>query len=83
MITQHKSFTRAAKSLNMTQPAISFQVKQLEKKYQVELFTRSNRGVELTEAGEAFYDYCEKILAVYNDMESEMAKQADKNPHRK
>ena len=80
VITQSESFTKAAKILNLTQPAISFQIKQLEKKFQVKLFTRSNRGVKLTAAGETFYDYCEKILAVYNEMESSMADEASRMP---
>ncbi len=80
VITQSESFTKAAKILNLTQPAISFQIKQLEKKYQVKLFTRSNRGVKLTDAGETFYNYCEKILAVYNELETAMADEAHRVP---
>lgn len=74
VITQQESFTRAAKILNMTQPAISAQIKQLEKKYNVSLFDRSNSGVKLTDAGVIFYNYSEKILSVYKEMEAELTK---------
>ncbi|NLB88954.1 MAG: LysR family transcriptional regulator [Syntrophomonadaceae bacterium] len=73
-ITQAKSFTKAAKILNFTQPAISSQIKSLEQNFNVSLFERGNTGVRLTEAGKIFYDYGEKILAIYAEMEAEIAK---------
>lgn len=79
VIAQQESFTKAAKMLNMTQPAISAQIKQLEKKFKVTLFTRSNSGVKLTAAGDIFYDYSEKILAIYKELEDELSKQAQKD----
>jgi len=47
-----KSFTRAAEELHLTQAAISFQVRNLEKSLGVELFERRHRTLELTRAGE-------------------------------
>lgn len=73
-IAQVKSFTRAAKILNFTQPAISSQIKLLERHYNVELFERGSNGVKLTEAGRKFYEYGEKILALFYELESELAK---------
>lgn len=73
-ITQAKSFTKAAKILNFTQPAISSQIKSLEQNFNVSLFERGNTGVKLTEAGKKFYEYGEKILTIYSEMESEIAK---------
>ncbi len=73
-ITQAKSFTKAAKILNFTQPAISSQVKQLEENFNISLFERGNTGVRLTEAGKKFYEYGEKILAIYAELETEIAK---------
>lgn len=75
-IVQKESFTKAAKSLNFTQPAISAQIKQLENKYKVPLFERNNNGVKLTDAGKTFYEYGEKILALYEEMEIELSKNA-------
>ncbi len=73
-IAQAKSFTKAAKILNFTQPAISSQVKTLEQNLNVSLFERGNSGVKLTEAGRKFYEYGEKILVLYAEMEEEIAK---------
>lgn len=72
-IAQAKSFTKAAKILNFTQPAISSQVKMLEQNFNVALFERGNTGVKLTEAGRKFYEYGERILALYAEMEREIA----------
>ncbi|HEY4031716.1 MAG TPA: LysR substrate-binding domain-containing protein [Caulobacteraceae bacterium] len=48
---RHLSFTRAAEELNVTQAAISHQVKGLEDRLGVKLFRRSNRGLKLTDEG--------------------------------
>lgn len=72
-IAQAKSFTKAAKILNFTQPAISSQVKMLEQNFNVALFERCNTGVKLTDAGRKFYEYGERILALYAEMEREIA----------
>jgi DNA-binding transcriptional LysR family regulator len=69
LIVQKESFTKAARALNFTQPAISTQIKQLENKYDVVLFERNNNGVQLTEAGKIFHHYSLKILELYNEME--------------
>src|SRR5260221_8409245 len=51
---RHLSFTRAADELNVTQAAISHQVKALEERLGVRLFRRLNRALELTKAGETY-----------------------------
>jgi LysR family transcriptional regulator of beta-lactamase len=48
---RHLSFTRAAEELNVTQAAVSHQVKGLEARLKVKLFRRSNRGLQLTDEG--------------------------------
>jgi LysR family transcriptional regulator, regulator of gene expression of beta-lactamase len=50
---RHRSFTRAAEELCVTQAAISHQVKGLEDRLGVSLFRRSNRGLQLTDEGVA------------------------------
>ncbi len=78
-IAQAKSFTKAAKILNFTQPAISSQVKMLEQNFNVALFERGNTGVKLTEAGRKFYEYGERILTLYAEMEREIASISGQN----
>lgn len=73
-IAQVKSFTKAAKILNFTQPAISSQIKVLEQNYKVNLFERYSNGVKLTDAGRKFFEYGNKILAIHSEMEKEIAK---------
>ncbi|MHA6964514.1 LysR family transcriptional regulator [Zobellella denitrificans] len=53
---KYLSFTRAAEALCVTQAAISRQIRELEAHLGVELFKRTGRAVELTEAGTIFYD---------------------------
>ncbi|WP_409524309.1 LysR family transcriptional regulator [Nitrincola sp. MINF-07-Sa-05] len=53
---KYQSFTRAAEALCVTQAAISRQIRELEAYLGVELFNRSGRAVELTEAGSIFFD---------------------------
>ncbi|MDD5577195.1 MAG: LysR family transcriptional regulator, partial [Acidithiobacillus sp.] len=51
------SFTKAADTLHMTQPAVTFQVKQLEEQFNTRLFDRTHNRISLTEAGMVVYDY--------------------------
>lgn len=66
------SFTKAAETLHMTQPAVTFQVKQLEEFFNTRLFDRTHNKITLTEAGKLVYDYAEKILDHYDKMNSEV-----------
>ena len=51
------SFSKAAESLYMTQPAVSQAIMQLESGLEVRLFTRTPRGVVLTNEGEILFEY--------------------------
>lgn len=64
-VAQQKSFTKAAKLLYMTQPAVSAQIKALEERLDVQLMERNDKQVVLTEAGEIFLVEAERILASY------------------
>lgn len=64
------SFTKAADSLHMTQPAVTFQVRQLEEYFNTRLFDRTHNKISLTEAGERVYVYAEKIFHLYDEMEN-------------
>lgn len=64
------SFTKAAESLHMTQPAVTFQVRQLEEYFNTRLFDRTHNRISLTEAGERVYKYADRIFALYAEMEN-------------
>ncbi|WP_434512669.1 selenium metabolism-associated LysR family transcriptional regulator [Desulfitobacterium sp. AusDCA] len=71
-VTRSQSFSKAAKLLHMSQPAVSTQIKNLEEYYEGQLFERTPHGVILTKAGEVFYSYAEKILDLYDEMEQQL-----------
>ena len=64
------SFTKAAETLHMTQPAVTFQIRQLEEHFNTRLFDRTHNRISLTAAGQRVYDYAEKIIALYGEMDS-------------
>lgn len=66
------SISKAARSLHLTQPGLSIQIQSLEKDLGVTLLTRSNKGVELTEAGEIVFDYAETILSMKENIERDL-----------
>lgn len=58
-----QNMTTAAKSLFVTQSAISCAIKELEEEFQVKLFTRGKKKLYLTESGEQFYQMATQVLA--------------------
>lgn len=64
---------KAAKELGISQPPLSQQIQRLEREVGTPLFRRLTRGVELTEAGESFYEDARQILAM-SDAALEKAK---------
>ncbi|MBM3566228.1 MAG: LysR family transcriptional regulator [Alphaproteobacteria bacterium] len=61
------SFTAAARSLRVSQPTVTNQVKQLETHYEVELFHRSGRGVRLTRTGEELLSIVRRMFGSYQE----------------
>ena len=68
-VAKQMSFTKAADVLFMTQPAVTFQIKQLEEYYNTRLFERGHGKISLTPAGELVLDYAERILALSAELE--------------
>ncbi|MFE7117374.1 LysR family transcriptional regulator [Streptomyces sp. NPDC057654] len=66
-VARHRSFSRAAEELLITQPALSRTIAQLENRLNVLLLDRSSRHVELTEPGARFLEHAERVLAALDD----------------
>lgn len=64
------SFTKAAEVLHMTQPAVTFQVRQLEEQFDTRLFDRAHNKVSLTEAGHVAFEFSESIFEKYSEMDN-------------
>ncbi len=68
-VARFLSFTKAAEVLHMTQPAVTFQVRQLEEYFNTRLLDRAHNKVSLTEAGALVQRYAEQIFSLYDEME--------------
>ncbi len=69
-VVRHRSFTRAAEELHLSQPAVSMQVKQLENQLQIPLLDQAGRKISLTEAGGEVFSYARAILDRLDDLET-------------
>ena len=74
VIAETESIHEAARRLNMSQPPLSYQLKQLEAELNVTLFERTRQGVRLTEAGKLLYDRSANLLEYVKSTELEVAK---------
>jgi DNA-binding transcriptional LysR family regulator len=54
----------------MTQPAVTFQVRQLEEHFNTRLFDRTHNRISLTDAGRNVYEYADRIFELYSEMEN-------------
>ena len=77
-VAQLKSFTKAAQVLNLTQPAITFQIKNLEDHFQTRLFYRDANKISLTPSGKVFFRHVKNILNEYETAKKEIAKVSGK-----
>jgi DNA-binding transcriptional LysR family regulator len=67
---KHRSFTVAASTLFVSQPAITAQIKALEAECSLKLFKRKGRQVHLTEEGKTLYEYTQKIFQYEKEIEN-------------
>ena len=75
-VVERKSFSQAAERLGVTQPAVSLQVRSLEKRLGMQLLDRSGRRVEPTEAGLHLYRGAQRLLALEEEIVGELAEDA-------
>lgn len=70
-IAQTENLSRAAERLGVAQPTLSLSLKRLEEQLNVELFSRKNKGLILTDAGRRLLKECNKLLANWESIVSE------------
>lgn len=73
------SFTAAAAELNVTPAAISQQIRGLEERYQVELFTRSTRSLALTVTGNAILPQVREGLSAFREVQAHLSSRRDQS----
>jgi DNA-binding transcriptional LysR family regulator len=71
-VAKHLSFTKAAEALCMTQPAVTFQIRQLEEHFNTRLFDRTHGRISLTPAGVVAFAHAERILALTAELDSRL-----------
>lgn len=77
-VSRHLNVTSAADELHMSQPAVSSQLKLLEKEYNLQFYDRSNQGMKLTQVGREFLEDIRPVLAKLDVIEHEFKKTVKK-----
>jgi len=76
-VVERASFSQAAEQLGVTQPAVSLQIRSLEKRLGVQLLDRSGRRVEPTEAGRRLYRSALRLLAQEAQLLAELGEETE------
>lgn len=69
-VAEHGSFTEAAKRLNVSQSTVTLQVRELEARYNVELFYRQGRSTIPTETGSQLFGITKRLVVAQNEAEA-------------
>ncbi|TGN23651.1 LysR family transcriptional regulator [Empedobacter tilapiae] len=77
-VAKRLNFTKAANELNITQPAVTKHIKEIESNLNIKLFERNGTKIKLTKAGEILLKYTEEIFSVYQKMEFEIGQLQEK-----
>ena len=76
-VVERRSFSQAAERLGVTQPAVSLQIRSLEKRLGLQLLDRSGRRVEPTEAGARLYRSAQRLLAMEEQLLADLGGEVD------
>ena len=77
VVVERRSFSQAAEQLGVTQPAVSLQIRSLEKRLGTQLLDRSGRRVEPTEAGNRLYRSAQRLLAMEEQLLADLGDEAE------
>jgi DNA-binding transcriptional LysR family regulator len=76
-VVERASFSQAAEQLGVTQPAVSLQIRSLEKRLGLQLLDRSGRRVEPTDAGRRLYRSAVRLLAQEEQLLAELGEEVE------
>jgi len=77
-VARRMSFTKAAATLFITQPAVTKHIYELEQQYNNKLFERNGNRIKLTRAGEVLLGHAEQLFDIYREIEFDMNALVDK-----
>lgn len=80
-VAELKNFTKAAQALNLTQPAVSNHINQLEKEYNTKLFMREKKDFTLTNEGKIALTYARRLKALHDKMIQKIADEQTSSSH--
>ena len=72
-VYKEKSFSKAAKNLDVSQPALSTAIKKIETEAGITLFDRSSSPLKLTEAGQAYIDAVKEVMSIQNNLKCQLS----------
>lgn len=72
-VANRLSFTKAAKELFITQPAVSKHIQELEEQYKIKLFDRNGSKISLTNAGELLVEHTKNIFEIYREIDFDLS----------
>ncbi|MEX6632307.1 LysR family transcriptional regulator [Hyphococcus lacteus] len=75
-VANERNFTRAAEALNIAQPPLSRQIRQLEEEVGSTLFDRAARPIKLTQSGRLLYEYAAQVLSGMDQLQATMRQAA-------
>lgn len=71
-VASRSGFTKASEELNISQPAVTKHIKEIESQMNTKLFDRKGTSIQLTQSGKILFEYAEKIRNIYRDLEFEI-----------
>ncbi|NLN80458.1 MAG: LysR family transcriptional regulator [Erysipelotrichia bacterium] len=74
-VDKYHNYTKAAQALNLTQPAVTQHIKQLEKELKIKIFNRSKRDLIITPEGVILIKYARRIKALYQQLDNAISDQ--------
>ncbi len=73
MVYREESISKAARKLNMSQPAVSSAIRAIESRYNIQLFGKNGRGIQRTRDADRLFEYASHIVSLYSQMDMDMA----------